>query len=120
MAQKIDGHTLPDHASYQELKGDAITKNFSLDGTMFVDFSNVRKGWVLTFEVITKAEYEGIRAKYEKQFTQNVFLRYEDDELAINTDCFLSMPEERDIIWNKNHVADLTILLEPKNAVTLS
>jgi hypothetical protein len=122
MAKVLDGLRLPNHAEdgSQTLILPTIGKNYGLDGTLTVDVLNVRSGWRVTFPEITKAEYDALRAKYDKQFTDNTFLSYHDEELGVEAiQVFLNMPEEINIIWNYSVVNNLTIVLEPRYANSL-
>ncbi len=111
MAQVLDGLTLPHYANngFKELITPKLNKNYSMDGTLWVDTSNIRSGWKITFEVITVA-------KYLSQFSTGDFLRFVDNELSIDTYVFMSMPAERDISWNKSVTKGLSITLEPESA----
>ncbi len=118
MAQKIDGLTLANYANdgFQEIMVPNYSKNYTLDATLHVDFFNGRLGWRITFDILTAAQFTALKAKYNKQFTNNTFLRFEDDEMGINLDVFMSMPDDRNIKWRGAAVKDLTITLEPQHA----
>ena len=94
-----------------------IAKNYPLAGNMYVDYFNVRSGWAVSFDVITKEEYDDIRSIFDDQLTNKEFLLLNDPDIPIsNLSVFLSLPSERDLSWNKSVVKDLTITLEPENA----
>lgn len=120
MALKVDGLTLPPYANdgFREILKPNYTKVYSLSNKLSVDFedTNIRRGWAYTFDVITAAEYASIRTKFNKQFTSRVFLRLEHDEASINLDCFMELPDDRNIKWSAGFVKDLTITFEPENA----
>lgn len=122
MSQTLDSMTLPNYANdgFQEIHDPVFSKNITLNGTLYVDTTGTfRSGWRITYKTLTAAEYNAIRAKYEKQFENQVFLNFSDDRLGINTSCFLSMPRERNIKWNGGYVEGLVITLEPQSADSL-
>lgn len=94
-----------------------IAKNYPLAGNLYVDYFNVRGGYRLTFDAITKAEYEELRTIFNDQLTNEEFLSLNDSALGIsNESVWLDLPEEHDLRWNKQAVVNLSIVLEPENA----
>lgn len=113
---------LPNYArdGYQELITPNYTKNVTLDGSMFVDFFNVRGGWKITFDAITAAQYEELRAIFDDQFTNEEFLTFDRTGLSGDFETvFLTMPPERNIVWDQNAVLGLQIMLERADADSL-
>lgn len=111
--------TLPNYArdGFQELLTPNIAKNYPLAGNMYVDFYNTRGGWKITFDAITAAEYEALRAIYDDQFANEEFLTFDRTGLIGDfTSVFLNMPPESNIVWDKQAVLGLQIVLEPENA----
>lgn len=94
-----------------------FAKNYPLNGNMYVDFFNVRGGYQISFDAITKAEYDDLRAIFDDQLTNEEFLTLNDTALGItNLSVFLNLPESYTLAWNKAAVTGLTITLEPENA----
>lgn len=94
-----------------------FAKNYPLAGNMYVDFFNVRGGYRVSFDAITKAEYEELRTIFDDQLTNEEFLLLNDPDLGVvNESVFLNLPEEHDLRWNKQAVVGLSITLEPENA----
>lgn len=94
-----------------------FAKNYPLNGNMYVDYFNVRGGYKVAFDAITKAEYEELRTIFDDQLTNSEFLLLNDTGLGVvNESVFLNLPEEHDLRWNKQAVLGLVIILEPLNA----
>lgn len=119
MSQFIDGLQLPKYSDMSEIVDPEITKNLSISGKLLVDGLYTRRGWKYKYEIMEASTYSQLRAKYDKQFTLGTFLQFTDDELSVNAMCLLTLPKERDIIWNKAAVSNITIILEPQNADSL-
>lgn len=49
----------------QENATDVVT----LDGSMYTDFVSVQDTWTFNYTILTKAQYDAIRAIYDSQFT---------------------------------------------------
>lgn len=94
-----------------------FAKNYPLQGNMYVDFFNVRGGYQVSFDAITKAEYDLLRTIFDDQLANEEFLLLNDDALGIvDMSVFLNLPESYTLAWNKQAVTGLTITLEPENA----
>jgi len=101
----------------QELIPQNIAKTVTLGGRLSVDVLNVRAGYRINFDVITEAEYQQIRLIWNDQVNNNEFLEFNDPELGkVDWLVWLSLPEERDLRWNKSAVQGLTITVEPRDA----
>lgn len=116
MAQTLGGLTLPNYRAFEELNDSRVSKNISLDGTMYVDHTSTRKGWRIEYDVMSASDYAALRAKYESQLSSEAFLDFIDTDLGIDEPSWLTMPDERKIVWDKTQVIDLEILLEPRDA----
>jgi hypothetical protein len=111
--------TLPNYANdgfREQIRANA-TKNYALDDTLYVDFISLRNGWTIRFDILTRAQYNEIRDVYNDQFSGEELLTFVDTDLSINAEVYMSLPDERNIKWNKTAVEGLTIVLEPRNAV---
>lgn len=65
----VDGTTLPKYSTLQE-KVDAIeSENLTLDGTLYTDFINNRRTWVVGWEKLKASDYNTIRALYDAQYS---------------------------------------------------
>ncbi len=111
--------TLPEYAvgGLTPLKQQVIAKNYSLKGKLTVQRLNVRGGYRITFETLTRAQWEEIVQIWEDQFTNEEFLELVDPDLneegALH---YLNIPEEHDLRWNKQATQGMQIMLEPRDA----
>jgi hypothetical protein len=60
---------LPLYKTLTEKLDPIESKNFTLDGTLFTDFINNRRSWVVGWEKLKAADYDIIRAIYNRQYT---------------------------------------------------
>lgn len=111
--------TVPKYAQggLQPMVKQDIAKNYPLAGNMYVDVFSVRGGYRITFDAITKDEYDELRALFNDQINNEEFLQLNDPDLDItNMSVWLNLPEEYNLRWNKQAVVGLSITLEPENA----
>lgn len=111
--------TLPKYApgGLSVMSPQNIAKTISLGGKLSVDVLSVRSGYRITFDVITEAEFQQIKLIWSDQISNNEFLEFNDPDLG-RTDwvVWLTIPEERDLRWNKQAVQGLTIMVEARDA----
>ena len=110
---------LPEYArdGFRELIIPNYAKNVSIDASLHVDFFGNRGGWKITFDAISADEYADLRGVYDDQFTGEQFLTFDRTGLSGDmVSVFMSMPAERNIVWDQQAVLDLTIILERANA----
>lgn len=60
---------LPLYKTLQEKLDPIESKNITLDGTLYTDFVNNRRAWVVGWEKLKAADYDVIRAIYNRQYT---------------------------------------------------
>lgn len=94
-----------------------LAKNYPLGGNMYVDFFNTRSPLRVTFDVITREEFEEIKALFNDQIANKEFLKLTDPDLGLSDySVFLSLPDETALQWNRSATQGLVITLEPENA----
>lgn len=112
---------LPEYArdGFQELNQPNIAKNYPLGGNLYIDILNRRGGYKYTFDAITAAQYAELKAVYQDQFDNEELLTFDRTGLSGDIErVFLNMPPESNIVWDKQAVLGLQIILEPENAVS--
>lgn len=112
---------LPEYAQegLKPLMVQSIAKNYSLGGQLTVDKLSIRGGYKITFETLTRAEWQGIVNIFKDQFTNNEMLVLNDPDLSeSNSQYFLNIPEEQDLRWNKQATQGMQIVLEPRYAIS--
>lgn len=60
--------TLPLYKTLQEKIDPIESKNITLDGTLYTDFVNNRRSWVVGWEKMKASDYDIIRAIYNRQY----------------------------------------------------
>jgi len=94
-----------------------FAKNYPLAGNMYVDFFATRSPIRFTFDVITRDEFEDLKALFRDQISNEEFLLLNDDDLGLSDfSVFLNLPEETALKWDRQATQGLVILLEPENA----
>jgi len=68
MAIYLGGVLMPKYLALEEIVKPNANEVMSLDGTLRVDFVNTRRGWRLKWGLITVADYQTIRDKFDEQF----------------------------------------------------
>lgn len=61
--------TLPLYSTLNEKLDPIESKNVTLDGTLYTDFVNNRRSWVVAWDKLKAADYDVIRAIYNRQYT---------------------------------------------------
>lgn len=87
----------------------------TLDGSLYTDFVSQGRQWTFSYESLTKAEYDNLRAIYDAQFTA-----YAYPELTIPFYSLADQPvrmtiNEKDIWDNCGDVAGVQIIFRETN-----
>lgn len=70
----LGGVALPDlEVPFIESPIEHATDVETLDGSLFTQFSGQHRQWELSWESLTEAEYDAIRAVYDTQFSTNTY-----------------------------------------------
>lgn len=64
---------LPLYKTLSEKIDPIESKNVTLDGTLYTDFINNRRSWVVGWEKLKAADYDIIRAIYNRQYTSESY-----------------------------------------------
>lgn len=113
----LDGLILPLYSGFKEITKPNIAKNVSLDGSMYVDFYNNRRCWEISWDLLKIDEYDAIRAKYDKQFTNQVFLPLDIVGKGIYVYCYINI-KDKDIRYNGQYVEGFSIMLEEQHPIS--
>jgi hypothetical protein len=108
---------LPLYKTLSEKLDPIESKNITLDGTLYTDFINNRRAWVVGWEKLKAADYDIIRAIYNRQYTTEnipiVFLV----EYGISAPMKLEI-SDRNIRLNGEIIEGVTITLLEQYAVS--
>lgn len=113
----LDQLLLPDFGELREITDPNVAKNYSIDGQLYVDYFNNRRRWEIKWNMLTPDEYDLIRAKYDKQFSQDTMLMFIVNNRGLFVPCFMSISEKVPK-WNGQRIVDFSILLEEQYAVS--
>lgn len=79
----VDSTTLPMYSTLQEKIDPMESENVTLDGTLYTDFINNRRSWVVGWEKLKAADYDTIRALYDAQYSTETIPVVEIPEYGI-------------------------------------
>lgn len=113
----LDGMLLPDYGDIREIIDPNVAKNYPLDGSLYVDYYNNRRSWEIKWNYLTPAEYDSIRAKYDKQFTNDTMLMLVVNDMGLYVPCFMSISDKKPK-WNGQRIQDFSIMLEEQYAIS--
>lgn len=113
----LAGLRLPLYGSLTEIPDPNITKVETLDASLRVDFFNQRRAWQISWKLLTIAEYESIRAKYDQQFENSEFLNFIVEDKQINVSVLMTI-NNVDIKHNGQYIDGFSIKLEEQFAVS--
>ena len=113
----LDGLLLPDYGQIREIINENLGKNITLDGSLYVDYYNNRRGWEIKWDYLTPDEYDLIRAKYDKQFSQDTMLMLVVNNINLFVPCFMTISDKKPK-WNGQRIQDFSIVLEEQYAIS--
>lgn len=113
----LDGLLLPDYGSLREITQPNVSKNTTLNGELYVDFYNNRRAWEIRWNYLTVAQYEAIRAKYDKQFADQEMQMFIVNNLDIFVPVYINI-NDKNIKWNGQLIEGFTITLEEQYAIS--
>ncbi len=109
--------TLPKHGDLTEITSPNASENITLDGSLYVDFVNYRRGWKIGWKYLTAADYDAIRAKYNQQFSTGVFHQFGIPAYSINKPVYMKI-NDKNIKWNGAVVEGFSIELLEQYAIS--
>ena len=108
---------LPLYSSLREVLDPIESKNITLDGTLYTDFVNNRRSWVVGWEKLKAVDYDTIRAIYNRQYTtENVPIIFLV-EYGISTPMKFEI-SDRNIRLNGEIIEGVTVTLLEQYAVS--
>lgn len=108
---------LPLYKTLSEKLDPIESKNVTLDGTLYTDFINNRRSWVVGWEKLKAADYDIIRAIYNRQYTS------ENIPIVFLVEYNISAPmkfeiSDRNIRLNGEIIEGVTVTLLEQYAVS--
>lgn len=117
MIVKLDNLEMDDYSSIKEIPIAGTSENLTLGGSMYVDYTYRRRRWELTWEVITKADFEAIRTIYNKQYTDSVLPLLTISARSITRFCHIKLPT-LDLRHDDQYVYNFTLVIEELGAIS--
>lgn len=108
---------LPLYSTLRERIEPLESKNVTLDGTLYTDFINNRRSWVVGWEKLKSSDYDTIRAIYNRQYTS------ENVPIVFLVEYGISAPmkfeiSDRNIRLNGEIIEGVTVTLLEQYAVS--
>lgn len=113
----VDSTTLPLYSTLREVVTPIESENITLDGSMYTDFTNNRRSWLVGWEKLKAADYDTIRALYDAQYTNEAIPLVEIPEYDVVAPMKLSI-SERNIRLNGEIIEGFTMTLKEQYAIS--
>ena len=113
----LDGYLLPLYGELKEVTKPNAARNVALDGSLYVDFYNNRRSWRISWGLLTIAEYQAIRDKYDKQYSEQTMLVLDITGKGIYVRVYLTI-DDKQIKYNGQYVEGFSIVLEEQYAIS--
>ena len=109
--------TLPKYTELTEITEPNTSENVTLDGSLYVDFINYRRGWKLSWGLITKTDYDTIRTKFNEQFSTGIFHNFGIPAYSINSPVYMKI-NDKNIKYNGELISGFSVELLEQYAVS--
>ena len=119
IVHKIGGGTveLPLYKTLKETTDPNETDNVTLDGTLYTDFVNNRRGWQVGCEKLKAADYDVVRELYYLQYQYEAYHTYELPEYGITAPMKMNITD-RNIRLNGEIIEGFSITLKEQYAIS--
>lgn len=119
IVHRLSGGTteLPLYSSLRESIDPNETDNTTLDGTLYTDFVNNRRGWVVGWEKLKAANYDIIRAIYSEQYQYEAYHTIEIPEYGVTAAMKINI-SDRNIRLNGEIIEGVSITLKEQYAIS--
>ena len=119
IVHKIGGGTveLPLYKTLKEITDPNETDNLTLDGTLYTDFVNNRRGWQVGWEKLKAADYDTVRELYNLQYQHEAYHTYELPEYGITAPMKMNITD-RNIRLNGEIIEGFMITLKEQYAIS--
>lgn len=117
MTITVDSTTLPRYSTLKEVTTPNESENITLDGTLYTDFINNRRSWVVGWDKLKEADYAIIRALFDAQYTTETIPIVEIPEYGITAPMKLSI-SDRNIRLNGEIIEGFSLTLKEQYAIS--
>lgn len=108
---------LPLYKSLKEITDPNETDTTTLDGTLYTDFVNNRRGWQVAWEKLKAADYDTIRTLYDLQYQYEAYNTIELVEYGISAPMKMNI-SDRNIRLNGEIIEGVSITLKEQYAIS--
>lgn len=113
----VDSTTLPMYSTLQEKIDPMESENVTLNGTLYTDFINNRRSWVVGWEKLKAADYDTIRALYDAQYSTETIPVVEIPEYGITAPMKIVI-SDRNIRLKGEIIEGFSITLKEQYAIS--
>lgn len=119
IVHRLSGGTveLPLYKSLKEIVDPNETDNVTLDGTLYTDFVNNRRGWQVAWEKLKAANYDVVRSLYDEQYQYEAYHTFELPEYGITAPMKMNITD-RNIRLNGEIIEGFSITLKEQYAIS--
>ena len=100
----IGSLTLPNYTDLTNIETPNASENITLNGTLFVDFVNRRRGWRIKWNLMDMARYDEVKALYNLQFSSGAFNNLTITDLGITALPVYMKINDKNIKYNASSV----------------
>lgn len=111
-----DTVVLPLYKSLKEIVDPNETDNVTLDGSLYTDFINNRRNWVVAWEKLKAADYDIIRDIYNQQYLHEAYPKFTLPEYGVSEYMKINI-SDRNIRLNGEIMEGVSITLKEQNAI---
>ena len=113
----VNGTVLPLYSTLKEDVTPNETENVTLDGTLYTDFINNRRAWVVGWEKLKAADYDVIRALYMAQYNTESVPIVQIVEYGISAPMKMNI-SDRNIRLNGEIIEGFSLTLKEQYAIS--
>lgn len=113
----VDSTTLPLYSTLRELTTPNESENITLDGTLYTQFINNRRTWIVGWEKLKAVDYDIIRALYDAQYATETIPVVEIPEYGITAPMKIVI-SERNIRLKGEIIEGFSITLKEQYAIS--
>lgn len=116
---RLSGGTveLPLYSSLKEMVDPNETDNTTLDGTLYTDFVNNRRSWMVAWDKLKAADYDTIRALYDEQYQYEAYHTFVLPEYGVSAAMKINI-SDRNIRLNGEIIEGFSITLKEQYAIS--
>lgn len=115
----LDGNTyeLPLYKTLKEMVDPNETDNITLDGSLYTDFVNNRRGWNVGWDKLKAVDYDVVRSLYALQYQFEAYNTFELPEYNITAPMKMNITD-RNIRLNGEIIEGFAITLKEQYAIS--